>query len=327
MSDTSPATRESVVAEMIAESMAEQAQAPEQKTEPPVEQAAESAETETPQDGDQPSDLEAPEAASDEAGEGEEPEAPAIEAPQFWSAEAKARFGELPPDLQLLVLENEKAASKATTLKLEEAALSKKAADAEAARLKSVADRIAEAAEKAEAGYRDRWAGMTPAVWQKLHDDNPSQYWTLKAAFDAETAQIQQTQSAKEEAETASYTAWVAEQQEALKTLSPELVDPVKGPERIKALAAYLVANGVKEQDLPNVGALEMAIAEKARKYDELQALKPAMKLAKPALRPAAATAVPSKQRAIEEARNRFAQTKSRADAHALMLLEEQIGN
>lgn len=320
MTDTSPATRESVVAELIAESAA---------AEQPIEQVAEAtAEAEAPTtednpDGSQPSDLDAAETPSEEEGEGEAAETPPSEAPHFWPAEAKARFAEMPVDLQLLVSESFKNGSDAITKRLEEATLSKKAADAEKTSLADLNARIAASADKAETAIKAKWSGMTPDIWRKLERDDPDKYDTLIAARERDLADIQQIKSAKGEADEASYTAWAADQQESLKTLAPHLVDPVQGPAQIKALETYLIANGVKEQDLPNVGALEMAIADKARKYDELQALKPAMKTSKPALRPAASTAIPSKQRAIEVAKNRFAQTGKREDAVALMLLEE----
>lgn len=324
---TKPATRESVVAEL----MSDAAPAPE-VIETPVETApVEAADPdEAPDEGeqiegdDQSPDPDAPETASDEAGEEVEPERPAIEPPHFWSADAKARFAELPYELQLVVQENEKAGSKATTQKLEEAALAKKAAEAKAEVLSSLAERIEAAAQQAEATFADRWAGMDQAAWLKLSRDNPQQYIQLKAQYEAEQDAVQRAQTAKGAAEQVKRESWRAQQIEALKTLQPELVDPVKGAENLSVLGAYLLKQGATEQDLPNIGALEMSVAWKAMKYDELQAIKPTLKQQpKAALRPGAAPpAIPSKDREVQRLRNRFAQTGSREDAVALMLAE-----
>ena len=316
------ATRESVVAEL----MAEAAPAPEiEKASVPdaPEEAAEPDANPIPED-DQSSDLEAPETASDEGEEQPEPEAPAIEAPHFWSAEAKARFGELPPDLQLVVLENEKAGSKALTLKLEEAAAIRKEATARAKELSALNARIADAAIKAERAMTDRWAGMTPEAWLRLAHDDPAKYTKYKAQFDAEQTIVQQAQFAKEDAERVARSQWRDEQVEALKTACPPLVDPVQGTANLGKLSDYLVSQGVAEQDLPSVGALEMTVAWKAMQFDELQKLKPTLKSQpKAALRPAAAPpAIPSAQREIQTLKNRFAQTSSREDLVALMLAE-----
>jgi hypothetical protein len=316
------ATRESVVAEL----MAEAAPAPEIEKAPVLDAPEEAAEPDTdpiPED-DQSSDLEAPETASDEGEEQPEPEAPAIEAPHFWSAEAKARFGELPPDLQLVVLENEKAGSKALTLKLEEAAAIRKEATARAKELSALNARIADAAIKAERAMTDRWAGMTPEAWLRLAHDDPAKYTKYKAQFDAEQTIVQQAQFAKEDAERVARSQWRDEQVEALKTACPPLVDPVQGTANLGKLSDYLVSQGVAEQDLPSVGALEMTVAWKAMQFDELQKLKPTLKSQpKSALRPAAAPpAIPSAQREIQTLKNRFAQTSSREDLVALMLAE-----
>lgn len=331
MTDT--ATRESVVAELVAESASAQEQ-PAPAAAPVIEgefTVVEDDATEATADpipeGGQPSDPDAP---AEPASEGEDevtaPET-ASEAPHFWPAEMKARFAELPVDLQVHVLEAEKAGSKAVTQRLEEASLAKKEAEGERQALVQLNTKLAAAALKAEVAFKDRWAGMTPARWLELSQREPEKYVKYRAQFDAEQQAVQQAQSAKEEASTVERDQWRSEQVEALKTLAPELVDPVKGTERLTALGDYLVkTHGVREQDLPNIGAVEMSIALKAMRFDELQALKPTPKPKPQAgVRPAAAPpAIPSAQREIQTLRNRFAQTSSREDAVALMLAEER---
>lgn len=277
-------------------------------------------EIEAPPEADDP---DAPETASEEDSEEVEPERPAIEPPHFWSAEAKARFGELPYELQLVVQENEKAGSKATTQKLEEASLAKKAAEAKAEALTGLAERIAAAAEQAETTFADRWAGMDQAAWLKLSRENPQQYIQLKAQHDAETAAVQQAKTAKDAASQVQHAQWVSEQEAMLKAIAPELADPVKGPANRSAVAEYLKSQGVVEQALSNVGALEVSIAWKAMQYDKGRtALKPRPAAEKAPVRPAASPSQSPQSSALANAESRFKKTGSVDDAVRLLNLK-----
>lgn len=289
---------------------------------------------EAPQEGeqqiegdDQSPELDAPETASDEAGEEVEPAKPAIEPPHFWSAEAKARFGELPYELQLVVQENEKAGSKATTQKLEEAAKARKTAEAKAEVLTGLAARIEEAAEKAETTFASRWQGMTPDAWLKLSRDNPQQYIQLKAQHDAEQDAVQQARSAKDAAEQVRHSQWLAEETERLKTYAPELADPVQGPAKRKAVAEYLISQGAEEQDLEGISAAVTALAYKAMLYDKgVAGLKSRPTPTKPALKPTAPAGKTLTQSAAESAARRLGQTGDVDDAVALMQARRKQG-
>lgn len=284
------------------------------------EPAAEDNETEAQPEADDP---DAPETASEGEGEEVEPAKPAIEPPHFWSAEAKARFGELPYELQLVVQENEKAASKATTQKLEEASLAKKAADANAETLAALAERIEAAAEQAETTFADRWEGMDQAAWLKLSRDNPNQYIQLKAQHDAEITAVQQAKAAKDAASQAGHARWVSEQESLLKTLAPDLADPEKGRANRSAVAEYLKSQGVAEQALPNVGALEVSIAWKAMQYDKGRtALKPRPAAEKAPVRPAASPSQSPQSNALANAETRFKKSGSVDDAVRLLNLK-----
>ena len=71
-----------------------------------------------------------------------EPVKPAVEPPRFWSADAKARFSQLPPDLQSVILEEGKQGDRSVEEKQHAAAEARKAADAEAAKLGDIAKRF-----------------------------------------------------------------------------------------------------------------------------------------------------------------------------------------
>jgi len=231
----------------------------------------------------------------------------------------------LPYELQLVVQENEKAGSKATTQKLEEAANARKAADAKAEALAGLTERIEAAAEQAETTFASRWAGMDQAAWLKLSRENRDQYIELKALHEAEQEAVQQARSAKDAAMQVQRQTWRTEQIEALKTLAPELVDPVHGEKHRTELGAYLTANGVKEQDLPNIGALEMVIARKAMLYDKgMAGLKSRPTPTQAALKPTAPAAKTPIQSAAETAARRLGQTGSIDDAVNLLQLSRK---
>jgi len=77
----------------------------------------------------------------------DEPERPAIDPPHFWSAEAKARFAELPADLQEVVLAQERDFQRVSRQKLEEAATQRKEAETRAKALQSLTEGITHAAQ------------------------------------------------------------------------------------------------------------------------------------------------------------------------------------
>ncbi len=277
-------------------------------------------------------DIEAqPEAESDDGAEtptevedGETPEPETvIEAPHFWSAERKADFANLPADLQQYVLENDKQAQRTVSQKLEEAATARKAADAEMEGLKTLAGRISEAAERAEETFGDRWGAVTAEQWVQLAKEDPARYTQLKAQHDAEREAVQQAKTAKDAATQLQRAQWVASEEDRLKTLAPELADPVKGPANRSAVAAYLQTQGVSEQDLPNVGALEVSIAWKAMQYDKgLSALKARPAAEKAPVRPAASSSQSPQSSALAKADTRFKQTGSVEDAVRLLNLK-----
>lgn len=286
-----------------------------------------------PEESPEGEDIEAqPEAESDDEGEApaevenaDEPEPEtAVEAPHYWSADKKAAFAALPADLQQTLKDEWLSGERITSQKLEEAATARKAAEAETNALKALSERIQSAAERAEGAFADRWAGMTQVEWVKLAQEDPTRYTQLKAQFDAERDAVQQSQAARDAARQIEHTQWLAEQESRLKTLAPELSDPVKGAANRGAVAEYLKSQGVAEQDLPNVGALEVSIAWKAMQYDKgraaLSSSKPPAERAP--VRPAASPSQAPQKRSLADAESRFNKTGSIDDAVRLLALK-----
>lgn len=261
---------------------------------------------------------------STEGEEGEDQAAQAVDAPQFWSKEAKDNFATLPPETQQFLVEQDKAAQKAISAKFEEAAAARKAAETQAEALSGLAGKLTEAATLAEETFGNKWRGMTNEVWLQLSRADPAQYTELRAQYDYEQNALQQANAAKEAAARVERQNWLKAQAEELKTYAPELTDPVKGKEKFQKTLEYLKSRGAKEQDLGDVSAAVMALAYDSMQLHELRknAPKPTPKpTPKPGLVPAASVAAaPPKQRELQVLENRFAQTKDRGDAVALLM-------
>lgn len=273
--------------------------------------------------GDQPGSDEAAETpAVDAGGDDDAPVTPAAEAPAHWSAEGKAVFASLPPEAQAAILAEAAATSKVTSKKLEETAAERKAAKAERQRLIDIST-------QAESVVGNRWSQWTPQDWAALAAQDPQKYTALKAQHDADQAVVQQATAARTEAEAAEHADWLSEQREALKTLSPELLDPVQGEKRLTELGEYITKEAAKvgaNVSLPNVGALEMSIARKAMLYDlgvSKLATKTAPASATPALKPSAVDGNTTQQRTEARVKERFSKTGSIDDAVELLIARQ----
>lgn len=303
----------------------------------PEEQAAEAAPVaiEAPEpDAPEPEETEIealPEAEDDDGAEtpaevedGEEPEPEtAVEAPHYWSADKKAAFAALPADLQQTLKDEWLAGERITSQKLQEAAASKKDAEAKAELLKGLTERISTAAERAEETFADRWSQFTPEAWVDLSHKDPGRYIQLKAQHDAEMNAVQQAQSARDAASQVEHARWVSEQETTLKTLAPQLADPVKGPAERAAVAEFLKARGVAAQALDNVGALEVTLAWEAMQYRKgLTTLKPRPAAEKAPVRPAASPSQSPQSNALANAETRFKRSGSVDDAVRLLNLK-----
>jgi hypothetical protein len=260
-------------------------------------------------------------------------ELPAIEPPRFWDAEAKKRFGELPRDLQELVLTKETDRDKATAKAIEEAALRRKAADGEASRIAQLNGVLDKLLPQAQETFKDRWENVD---WDAVVDQRgPIETLKLKNQMETERAQIQQLKFAKDQAEAATTQRFVAERFEHLKTACPDLADEKEGPDRQLKLVNFLTEQGVPaEAVIKRASAAELSIAYDAMRWRQAQASakeqasapktqaqpKPAMP-AKPSVKPTAAPArngspQSAKLRALESA---FDKNPSKANLEALL--------
>jgi hypothetical protein len=325
MSDVAPAAPEAgpLSVDNAVAALAAKREAPSPAVEAP--KAAESApeptesEAEPTVEGDAPE----PEAANEdvEVEAQPEPEAPAIEPPKFWDADAKTKFRELSPEHQAIVLAQSEKGVQASAKAIQEASERAKQAEHQAAGITALARELADFLPQAISTFKSRWDGVD---WVTLARDDPSSYVAYKAQHDAENGELERVKTANRIAQNEARAAFLRSESVALATHAPELVDPVKGPERQQALASYLKTNGASDEDVAGLTAVAAGIAYKAMLYDRAKAkpLTPAPKpVAQPVkvVPPTAAPAASSPRREVETLTRRLAQTGRPEDAIALL--------
>lgn len=246
-----------------------EAAAPEAKTEeqpnPPAEPTAEDAQgAETPPEGE----AETEQAAE---AEGEKPEQPALEPPKFWDAEAKKRFGELPRDVQEIVLKKEDERNAATAKALQQSAEKAKALEAESANVTRYVTALSNLLPRAEATFKGRWDNVD---WNAVVDQyGADQALKLRNQMDAEKEQLQQLQAAKQVSDQAEQAKFRAERMGKFQAILPELADPKLGPKRQEELVEFVAGAGIDRNWVINNASAEMlAIAADAMKWRNGQA-------------------------------------------------------
>jgi hypothetical protein len=263
--------------------------------------------------------------AEDTEAEADETEAVApLDPPKYWSQEAKADFSRLTPELQAVVLAQEGPREEAAAKAKAEAAEVVKASKAEMGKVQALAEHLGEFLPQALETFQSRWGQKAPDWAAVATEHGADQAFILKAQFEAETQQLQQLASAKQQAATLAQQEFVKAEFARLAEIAPDLADPEKGPEKRTAVTTYLVGQGIEPEALRNISATEMVLAHKAMLWDQAQtALKAAPKptpkpAAKPApVRPAAAAAQVSP---TKQAVGRFHQAPTVDNAVALLL-------
>ena len=328
MVETVNDVRASVAAELAAEYAGETVE----QEKAPVEAAEEIPEGESPEDSGEGPETEADaedteEKTTDETEETEEPDEPAITPPHFWSKEEKEEFSTWPPEAQKMVKAKIDDNERFVNQQKQEVAEARKAAAKEATQLSEVSKRIASVADAAETRFADKWDGADPAWWAKLAADNPAQYTTLKAQYDADQYAKEQATAAREATERVERERWVSEEGERLKTLVPQLFTP-EGKKTGDELKAYLLNGGASEQDLSDLSATAWSMAYKAMMYDRAQSAKPTPKKAtasafpSKSAPPARATVQQAERKAIEKRANEGS-GRDRREAMVQLLMKD----
>lgn len=240
-------------------------------------------EQEQPAEGEQ-AEPDGTEEADDETGlEEEADDLPPIDAPVSWDAEAKAKFAELPRDVQEVVAKRESERERFVQQKSQEAVRARQ--EAEQAAIQQLA--------QLEAGYAQHFQSLAeqlqpqrpnPALLQ--HD--PQAFYAQQANYEAAVAQQQQLQqqaqtfaSQAQQRAIQQAHAEQAEQHRIIVENFPEYADPTTGPELQRKLTAVAKDLGYPDELIGQARATDiLAIRQaadwkaKADKYDALQASK-----------------------------------------------------
>ena len=257
----------------------------------------------------------------DEEAESENPDEPVILAPKSWAAEDRAVFATLPREAQQVIAAREAERDTTTQKAVQSAAEARKAADQELASVTGLKAATEQALANAAKTFQGKWDNVD---WVRWAAEDPAAYTSGRAQFEAEQSELGRLATVAQAQLQADQRAFASKKMEDLKVLAPELLDPVKGEERVKELEAYLIKEiGVDPSILPTLDAKVIRLALKGMKYERLEA-KAKSKATQPlpsarAVRPTAAAQTRTPQRAAEAARNRFSQTGSIDDAVAML--------
>jgi hypothetical protein len=222
-----------------------------------------------------------PEDEKEEREEEAEPD-PHAEPPAFWSAERKALWDRITdPEARAAIHAHEKERVAATSRKIEEAALARKALEERVQQFGRERDELrqwlTEAAPRMAQAFQGRWGQYD---WPKLAAENPAEFVRLSAQRDAEFAAIQQAaQRHQQELQAARGRAAQilahAREAEAAKLARqyPEHFGPDKAGRTYDELGRYLAAQGVPQERIDNTFESSIVgVALKAMLYDKAQA-------------------------------------------------------
>ena len=210
---------------------------------------------------------EAPEAAAQEAPSGQtddvetgEQAAPAITAPVSWTAEEKASFQKLPPEVQQTLLRRESEREQGIQTRLREAAEAR--TRYETLQQQAATERAQQAnfLQGALLQLQPELQRLNGIDWAKLASENPAEWARQRQTFDdiqGRWAQAQQhlqglQQQQSQQAEQQRRDFLVGEQQKLIAKL-PEAADPVKGRALAQELTDFLMTEfGFTQQEVNN---------------------------------------------------------------------------
>lgn len=297
--------------------------------EAPVEAAAEPEEIEGEASAPEDSNAEPEEQAEGETEAEAEPEAVApADPPKYWSHEAKAKFAELPPELQAVVLAQEGPREEATAKAKADAAEQSRVATTEMQKVAELAEGLAERLPQWIARFEDQWGAQAPD-WVAFGQEHGAEAMTMaKTQYEADRQKLSDAAAETAKAQALAQEAFFKAEHAKLAEIAPDLANPETGPAKRSEVSQYLVKQGVAPSSIEMISAVEMNLAHKAMLWDQAQAAIKARPKATPAapaatspVRPAAALAQSSPQRsALSAAQARFNLNPSADNAEALLL-------
>lgn len=327
--ETGALSVEQAVASLVTPPPVEQDTTPEAPLEAAAEDTEPQGESSAPEEAEDgaetPAEVEETEAEETEAVEPLEP-------PKYWTQEAKAKFADLPAELQAVVLAQEGPREEAAAKAKAQAAEQVEAAKEQLKGVQTLAEQLASFLPEAIETFKSRWGEKEPDWSEIAEQHGADEAFKLKTRFEAEQKKVHQLAQANQTAQAEAHKAFVQSEWQTLATIAPELApdaaDPTKGADKRQAVTKYLIDQGIPKDAVVQISAKELLIAHKARLYDEAQARLTAAPKPKPApapaqrspVRPAAAPAQSSSQGRAKEAEGRFYQKPSVDNAVALLL-------
>ena len=251
--------------------------------EPPKQQAPEPAAPVATGEADEspPDQPEAADAEPTEAPDDAEPVS-TIEAPASFTPEEKEMFKALPPEQQQSVLRLAKGAQAAESRRQNEyqAAVreAQAAADAAAQERQYFSSALQQYKNPIVADYQREFADVLSGQTDVLRLSQDPQRWPRYQAYQTTFAQIgQQEQMLARQAErdeTQRLTAFVETRNAQLIDAKPELKDPAKFEQYDTEISNYLRGLEIPDERIARVSFEELAIIEKAMKWDKAQKAK-----------------------------------------------------
>ncbi len=327
MAPDAPLTVDAAVASLLAKPEAEQDNpAPEAPAGAAEAQDEPQGEASTPED----TAAEPAEPAEGEEAEAQEDPVEVLEAPRYWSKDAKEQFSQLPAELQAVVLAQEGPREEAAAKAKADAAEVRSRADAELSKVQDLAAALGDRLPQWIETFTSKWGAKEPD-WVALANEHGAEAVNLaKLQYDADKAKLQdaanETAKAKQLAQQTFVKAEFAKLAELSPDLAPDANDPKQGAEKRQEVAQYVAKLGIPAEAIAQISAAEMTIAHKAMLYDQGQAAlkaapkpKPAAVARPAAVRPGAASGQ-SQPNLQKQARGRFDAKPSIDNAVALLL-------
>lgn len=261
-----PITLDQFVAEMDAEQAAPAVEEEDEAAAPNPDNAA-------PEGGDvEDEEAQEIEADAEDEDEDEEQLEPVPDPPQSWSKEDRDAWAELTPKAREVVLRREKDRDAAVSKAMQQASEVAKG-------LQSLADQTQSIAHLATTEFERKWGrGDEGHIdWVKLAQlsrqyPDEYDYASTRAEFEHERQELKRAQAAAHQQAELAHRTFIAEQSQELQRLAPELVDPKEGPARRTKVFSYLKDAGFAPEVLKDISAIELTIAWKAARFDEMEA-------------------------------------------------------
>lgn len=153
----------------------------------------------------------------------------AIEAPALWNDGLKARWKDIPPDLQLEIAQQEQGRNSGVDKKLNEAAAMRQAADQERQRFAQLADIAAQ--NMSSDPLLAIAAKIGTPEWVKFSQENPGEAYAQEKAVEAHFGKLQQIQQERERVAANQFQEAMKRGEAELVRVIPEWKDPAKQAE------------------------------------------------------------------------------------------------